>query len=165
VIIVVWGVSGVGKSTVGELLARELDWKFYEADDFHPKSNVEKMKAGVALTDEDRQPWLDKLQQLIKRCLAARENAILACSALKKSYRDHLRVSDDVKFIFLHGSRARVSKQLRQRRGHFMNPALLDSQFKDLEPPQASEFVLTLELGPSPRDLVELIKTKLELRS
>ena len=163
-IVVVCGVSGVGKSTVGELLARELKWKFYEADDFHSTPNIEKMKAGVPLTDEDRQPWLDKLQQLIKGCLAARENAILACSALKKSYRDHLRVSDDVKFVFIHGSRARVSKQLRQRRGHFMNPALLDSQFEDLELPQASEPVLTLELGGSPRKLVELIKAKLKLR-
>jgi gluconokinase len=163
VIIVVCGVSGAGKSTVGELLAQKLDWKFYEADDFHPTPNIEKMKVGVPLTDEDRQPWLDKLQQLIKRCLAARENAILACSALKKSYRDQLRVSEDVKFVFLHGNRAQVDKQLRQRRGHFMNPALLDSQFEALEPPQASEPALTLELGRSPRDLVELIKKKLQI--
>jgi gluconokinase len=163
VIIVVCGVSGVGKSTVGELLARELDWKFYEADDFHPASNIEKMKAGVPLTDEDRQPWLDKLRQLIKGCLAARENAILACSALKKSYRDHLRVSDDVKFVFLHGSRERVAEQLRNRRGHFMNPKLLESQFVDLEEPRPSEPALTVEVVGSADDLVELIKTKLGL--
>ena len=160
-VIVIFGVSGAGKSTVGQLLARELHWKFYEADDFHPAANIEKMKAGVPLADEDRQSWLEKLRRLIKRCLAAKENAVLACSALKKAYRDQLRVREEVKFVFLHGSRERVNEQLRHRRGHFMDPSLMDSQFNDLEEPEGSEAVLTVELGESPRELVESIKGKL----
>lgn len=153
----------MGKSTVGQLLAEELHWKFYDADDFHPTANVEKMKKGVALTDEDRQPWLEKLRELIERCLVSKERAVIACSALKKAYRDRLRVSEEVKFIFLRGDKARVAAQLRNRRGHFMNPVLLQSQFRDLEEPTRSEAVLTVELVTSARDLVELIKRKLRL--
>src|SRR2546423_952297 len=123
------------------------------------------MEAGVPLTDEDRQPWLGKLRELIEQCLLAGNNAVVACSALKKAYRDCLRVSDGVKFVFLRGNRRKISEQLQQRHKHFMNPALLDSQFEDLEEPQRSEHALSLELGHSPRDLVELIKTKLKLRS
>ena len=163
-IIVIFGVTAAGKTTVGQLLARELGWEFYEADDFHSVDNVEKMKRGVPLTDEDRQPWLGRLRKLIGRCLAAGENAVLACSALKKAYRDRLRVSEEVKFVFLRGNRERISEQLQHRRGHFMNPALLESQFEDLEEPRSSEQVLTVDLGGSPRDLVQLIKKKLRFR-
>jgi len=158
-------VAGAGKTTIGQLLAQELAWEFYDADDFHSVANIAKMKSGVALTDEDRQPWLDKLRELIEQCLVARKNAVLACSALKKAYRDRLRVSEKVKFVFLRGNRNKITEQLQQRREHFMNPALLDSQFEDLEEPQPSERALSLELGRSPRDLVELIKTTLKLRS
>jgi gluconokinase len=164
VVIIICGVAGVGKSTVGQLLAEELHWKFYEADKFHSSANIEKMAAGIPLTDEDRQPWLDKLRELIERCLAAEENAVLACSALKKAYRDRLRVSEEVKFVFLRGTREQIAQQLRDRRGHFMGPALLDSQFADLEEPVRSEAVLRIDLVGSARDLVELIKTKLRLR-
>jgi len=160
---VVCGVSGAGKTTVGKLLAEELRWEFYEADDFHPAANIQKMKAGVPLTDEDRQPWLKKLRQLIRRCLIAKQKAVLACSALKKAYRDQLRVSEEVKFVFLHGSRKRVSEQMSHRRGHFMNQALLDSQFKHLEEPRPSERALWVDLGRSPHQLVELIRMKLKL--
>ena len=164
-IVVICGVAGVGKSTVGQLLAHELEWEFYDADDFHSVANIAKMKGGIPLTDEDRQPWLNKLRELIEHCLVAGKNAVVACSALKKAYRDCLRVSEGVKFVFLHGNRSDITGQLQQRRGHFMNPVLLDSQFEDLEEPQPSEHALSLELGPSPSDLVELIKTKLKLRS
>jgi gluconokinase len=163
-VIIVCGVSGVGKSTVGELLARDLQWKFYEADDFHPATNIEKMKAGIPLTDEDRQPWLDSLRQLIERCLHAKENAVVACSALKRAYRDRLRVSEEVRFVFLRASKARVVQQLQQRRGHFMPAALLDSQFADLEEPQPDEHALTVDLEGRPRDVTRSIKTKLSLR-
>jgi carbohydrate kinase (thermoresistant glucokinase family) len=158
-------VAGVGKTTVGQLLAQELEWEFYDGDDFHSVENIAKMEGGVPLTGEDRQPWLGKLRELIEQCLVAEKNAVVACSALKKAYRDCLRVSDDVKFVFLRGNRRKISEQLQHRHGHFMNPALLDSQFEDLEEPQPSEHVQSLELGRSLGDLVELIKTKLKLRS
>jgi len=162
VIVIVFGVSGAGKTTVGELLARELDWHFLEADDFHPAANIEKMHSGHPLTDEDRAPWLERLREQIKRSLAARENAVLACSALKRKYRDSLRVNSDVKFVFLLGDYGLVAKQLRHRRGHFMNPDLLRSQFADLEEPEPDESVLTIELGRTPKELVEEIKAKLD---
>jgi len=163
-VIIICGVTGVGKTTIGQLLAQELGWEFYDADDFHSVANIAKMKNGVPLTDEDRQPWLGKLRDLIEQCLVAGKNAVLACSALKKAYRDFLRVSDDVKFVFLRGDRREITEHLQHRHEHFMNPVLLDSQFEDLEEPQPSEHALLLELGPSPGDLVELIKTKLKPR-
>jgi gluconokinase len=163
VTIIIFGVSGAGKTTVGNLLARELGWHFLEADDFHPAANIEKMRSGHQLTDEDRWPWLERLRQQIERSLAAGENAVLACSALKRAYRDRLRVSDEVKFVFLRGDYALVEKQLRSRHGHFMNAALLQSQFDDLEVPQPDENVLTIEPGRTPEEIVERIKTKLNL--
>lgn len=161
-IIIIFGVSGAGKTTVGKLLARELGWCFIEADDFHPAANIEKLHAGHPLTDEDRKPWLERLRQRIERSFAAGENAVLACSALKRTYRDRLRVNDDVRFVFLRGDYALVEKQLRDRQGHFMSPALLQSQFDDLDEPQPDENALTIELGRTPEEIVEEIKTKLQ---
>ena len=164
-IIILFGVSGAGKTTVGKLLAREPAWRFLEADDFHPAANIEKMRDGHPLTDEDRWPWLDHLREQIKKSLDAGENAVLACSALKRAYRDRLRVSNEVKFVFLCGDYSLVEQQLRVRRGHFMNPELLQSQFDDLEEPQPDERVTTIELGQTPEKIVEEIKTKLHLTS
>ncbi|MEY2606829.1 MAG: gluconokinase [Verrucomicrobiota bacterium] len=161
-VIILFGVSGSGKTLIGQLLAQELGWKFYDADDFHSAANIEKMRRGIPLTDEDRQPWLERLRELIKRCLAAGENAVLACSALKESYRRYLRISDDVKLVYLRGDYALIAAQLQQRRGHFMNPALLQTQFADLEEPQPGEAVV-IELGRSPAELVQEIRRKLEL--
>jgi gluconokinase len=163
VIVIIFGVSGAGKTTIGKLLAAQLGWQFYEADDFHPRSNIEKMRRGRPLTDEDRWPWLERLREQLTRSVAAKENAVLACSALKRAYRERLHVSDDVKFVFLRGDYAFVEKQLRHRRAHFMNPELLRSQFTDLEEPGADEDVLTIELGRTPEELVEEIKTNLRL--
>jgi len=163
VIVILFGVSGAGKTTVGKLLARELGWRFIEADDFHPAANIEKMRSGHPLTDKDRWPWLEQLRQQIERSFSAGENAVLACSALKRAYRDRLRVSDEVKFVFLSGDYALVEKQLRSRHGHFMNAALLQSQFDDLEEPKADENVLTIELGRTPEEIVERIEAKLNL--
>jgi len=160
-VVIIFGVSGAGKTTIGKLLAEELGWKFYEADDFHPAANIDKMQRGESLTDEDQQPWLQSLREAITRSLAANENAVLACSALKRKYRELLRVNADVKFVFLHGSRARIADQLKQRRGHFIDPALLDSQFADLEEPESSEDMLTIELKGEPDELVEQIRQKL----
>jgi gluconokinase len=158
-----FGVSGAGKTTVGKLLAEDLGWRFYEADDFHPRGNIDKMRRGIPLTDEERWPWLDSLREQIKKCVEARENAVLACSALKRAYREHLRVSGEVKFVFLRGDYALIAAHLRHRRGHFMNPELLRSQFVDLEEPGTGEDVLTVDLGRTPQELVEEIKTKLHL--
>ena len=160
-IVIIFGVSGAGKTTVGKLLARELDWRFLEADDFHPATNIKKMRSGRPLTDEDRWPWLERLREQIKRFLAVKENAVLACSALKRAYREHLRVSEEMKFVFLRGDYALIKDQLRQRRGHFMNPALLRSQFADLEEPQPEEGAIVIELRRTPAELAQEIKTKL----
>jgi gluconokinase len=163
VIVIVFGVSGAGKTTIGRLLAEELGWRFYEADDFHPRANIEKMRSGCPLTDEDRWPWLERLREQITRSLAAKENAVLACSALKRAYRRCLRVNDDVKFVFLRGDYALIQNQLGHRRGHFMNPVLLNSQFADLEDPAADGGTITIQLGRSPQEVVEEIKAKLGL--
>ena len=164
-IAIIFGVSGAGKTTIGKLLAEELRWRFLEADDFHPRANVEKMRSGRPLTDEDRWPWLERLRGRITSCLAEKKNAVLACSALKRAYRDRLRASDELKLVFLRGNYALIEKQFRQRRGHFMNPALLKSQFADLEEPEPDEDVLTTELGRTPEEIVKEIKTKLGLTS
>ncbi len=162
-IVILFGVSGAGKTTLGQLLADDLGWKFYEGDDFHSQANFDKMSAGTPLTDQDRQPWLESLRGLIERCLAAKKNAILTCSALKKSYRDHLRVNEEVRFVYLRGSYKLIADQLRQRQGHFMNPELLQSQFDTLEEPEATEAVIAIDLGPSQRELVDEIKKRLPL--
>ena len=162
-IIVIFGVSGAGKTTVGKMLAEQLGWRFLEADDFHPAANIEKIRNGHPLTDEDRWPWLDCLREQIEQSLSAGENAVLVCSALKHAYRDRLRVSETVKFVFLRGDHALVEKQLRSRHGHFMNAALLQSQFDDLEEPQPGENVRTIQLGRTPQQIVEEIKTNLNL--
>lgn len=162
-IVIVFGVSGAGKTTIGKMLADQLGWTFYEADDFHPLVNIEKMQGGCPLTDEDRWPWLERLRDRIASSISENENAVLASSALKRAYRERLRVSNDVKFVFLRGDYALIEKQLQGRRGHFMNPALLKSQFTDLEEPAADEDTLTIQLGRTPQELVEEIKTKVGL--
>jgi gluconokinase len=164
VVVIIFGVSGAGKTTLGELLARKLGWAFYEADDFHSPANIEKMHAGIPLTDEERWPWLESLGELIKQRLDAKEDAVLACSALKHAYRRFLRVNDQVKFVYLRGDYPLIANQLRKRKGHFMNPELLKSQFADLEEPHAAEGILTFDLGRTPRELVQEITTKLGLR-
>jgi gluconokinase len=161
VIVLVFGVSGAGKTTIGKLLAEHLGWRFLEADDFHPRGNIEKMRDGLPLTDEDRWPWLKLVREQIERSLAAKENAVVACSALKRAYRERLHVSDNVKFVLLRGDYALVEKQLHGRRGHFMNSDLLRSQFADLEEPESDEDAVTIELGRTPEELVEEIETKL----
>lgn len=155
---IVFGVSGSGKTTLGRLLAEELGWRFYEADDFHSAANIKKMRSAVPLADEDRWPWLTSLRELIERCLTTNQSIVLACSALKESYRRYLRVSGEVKFVFLRGDNALIANQLRHRRRHFMNPALLRSQFDDLEEPQPTEDAIVIELGRSPRELIKEIK-------
>ena len=160
-IVIIWGVAGVGKTTIGELLARELGWKFYDADEFHPAANIEKMNRGEPLTDEDRQPWLKKLRERIEGSFAVNENAVLACSALKTRYRDQLRVNREVKFVFLRAERARILEQLKTRRGHFFDPKLLESQFADLEDPKSEDDSIAVELSKTPAATVEKIEASL----
>jgi gluconokinase len=154
------GVAGAGKTTVGKLLAQELGWQFYEGDDFHPAANIEKMRRREALTDSDRAPWLARLRALIEQVLQREEHGILACSALKRSYRARLRVDDRVIIVHLAVSRALIERRLKQRKGHFINPALAESQFDTLEPPQTA---LTLDASLAPAVLVEQVRKALAI--
>jgi len=134
-IIVVMGVSGCGKSTVAEALARRTGGEFIDADSYHPKANVEKMSHGIPLTDEDRAGWLDVLSSLLRQRSGADRPVVLACSALKESYRQRLRVSSDVRFVHLKGSYEVLLARMQARSNHFMRPELLKSQFATLEEP------------------------------
>ena len=159
-VIVLMGVTGSGKTTIGQKLSAELDWKYYDADDFHPPANVEKMRAGIPLDDTDRIPWLEILSDLIRNCLERGEDAVLACSALKKSYREYLLIDERVKLIHLRGDYALIRERFSGRRGHFMNPALLDSQFATLEEPEQA---LQMDISLSPGEIVKTIRSRLGL--
>ncbi|MCG8653057.1 MAG: gluconokinase, partial [Pirellulales bacterium] len=133
-VLILIGVAGSGKTTVGKLLAKRLGWSFFDADDFHPKSNIEKMSRGISLTDEDRWPWLLSIRDFIDE---RDEEMVFACSALKKSYRDFLRQSaKHLEFIYLKGSKEVILHRLEDRKGHFAGSDLLESQLRDLEEPQ-----------------------------
>lgn len=159
-VIVLMGVTGSGKTTIGRLLSKELGWKYYDADDFHPVANVEKMSSGIPLNDDDRRPWLEILSDLIRGCLERGENAVLACSALKESYREFLLVNERVRLIYLKGDRELIKERLNARGGHYMNPALLDSQFETLEEPKRDWQV---DISLSPDEIVKSIRTRLGL--
>ena len=158
-IILIMGVSGSGKTTVGRALAAALGWSFADADAFHPPANVAKMAAAQPLDDADRAPWLAALRAHLDACLERGEHNVLACSALKESYRAQL-IPDParVRVVYLHGSPALLASRLAQRRGHFMRPELLDSQLAALEPPAPAD-ALTLDIAPPPAALVEKIRT------
>jgi gluconokinase len=135
-VIILMGVSGAGKTTVGKRLAQVLGWRFLEGDDFHPPANVAKMASGQALTDEDRAPWLERLRQAIAEALAQGEDVVLACSALRQAYRERLTVdAARVRWVYLWAPREVIARRLAQRTGHFMPPSLLDSQLQTLEAP------------------------------
>jgi gluconokinase len=162
--LVVMGVSGSGKSTIAEHLATRLGWRYVDGDLFHPPANVAKMSAGHPLTDEDRWPWLRAIAAEIDRLSAAGEPAVVACSALKRAYRVILvHGRDDVRIVFLDGTQDLIAKRLAERRGHFMPPGLLDSQFKTLEPPQPSERPITVSIDASVDGIVNDIVRQLEL--
>jgi gluconokinase len=135
-IIIVSGVSGSGKTTIGELLAKSLNWDFQDADSFHPSSNINKMHQGIALTDADRIPWLETLQIAIQKWLQENKNVVVACSALKAKYREYLLVDTDlIQLVYLQGTFDVISQRLSQRENHFMSGQLLQSQFDALEEP------------------------------
>jgi len=137
-IVVLMGVCGSGKTTVGRALAASLQWRFLDADEFHPEANVAKMARGVALTDDDRWPWLDRIVAELKRLQLAGTHAVVACSALRQAYRDRLAQGGDVHFVYLKGDAATIEPRLAGRSGHFMPSSLLASQFATLEEPAAA---------------------------
>jgi carbohydrate kinase (thermoresistant glucokinase family) len=144
-IVLVAGVSGSGKTTVGVLLARRLGWLFEDGDDLHPAANIAKMHAGVPLTDEDRRPWLAAVMAWVDQRIAAGEQAVIACSALRRSYRDELRHGrPSLRIVFLEADRATLAARLAARHGHFFQPGLLASQLADAEIPLPSEPAIVL---------------------
>lgn len=158
-VIILMGVSGAGKTTVGKRLAEALGWRFLEGDDFHPLANVRKMAAGIPLTDEDRIPWLERLRELITEVLARGEDAVLACSALKRSYRQLLTVDPSrVRWVYLWAPREVIESRLAARTGHFMPLALLGSQLETLEMP---EDALRVDVTPGPDEVVATVRARL----
>ncbi|XP_004639474.1 probable gluconokinase isoform X1 [Octodon degus] len=179
--LLVMGVSGAGKSTVGSMLASELGWKFYDADDFHPEENRVKMGKGIPLSDQDRIPWLCSLHDILLRDAALGQRVVLACSALKKMYRDILRKGKDnappecgeskkekcakVQLFVVHlsGSFKIISGRLRQRKGHFMPPELLQSQFDTLEPPTAPENFIQISVDKKLSEIITTVTESLKM--
>lgn len=160
-VIVVMGVAGSGKTTVGRLVADKLGWSFDDADDFHPPANVAKMSAGQPLNDEDRAPWLAAIREHISGALKRDEGAVVTCSALKQAYRDVLNVDPQrVKFVHLHGSRELLWERISARENHFMKPAMLDSQLATLEVP---EDALVVDIAPAPEVIADTVCDRLSL--
>lgn len=162
--LIVMGVSGSGKTTIGEQLAARIGWRYEDADIFHPAANVAKMSAGQPLTDEDRWPWLRAIADEIDRASAAGERVVIGCSALRRVYRDVLvHGRHDVRIIYLQGTPALIADRLGSRKGHFMPPGLLTSQFKTLEPPTPDEHAVTVSIDAPAEIIVDNILRQLKL--
>jgi gluconokinase len=163
-ILIVMGVSGSGKSTIGTLVAMRLHWEFEDADWFHPAANVEKMHSGIPLTDEDRWPWLNAIAEWIDKARVSGRHAVIACSALKRRYRDVLiGERKDVRLVYLKGDEALIARRFATRHEHFMPASLLHSQFVALEEPGADENPVTVSIEPPPREVVSQILSGLKL--
>lgn len=159
-VIVVMGPTGSGKTTIGTLLAARLGWEFVDADQFHSAANKAKMHQGIPLTDTDRLPWLQAIHEQIERWLAEKRNVVLACSALKQSYREMLWSGPEVRFVYLKGSYHLIYERLLARKGHFADEHILAGQFADLEEPAEA---ITVDIAHSPREIVEEICARLAL--
>ena len=157
-IIAVMGVTGSGKTTIGNLLAARLAWHFADADTFHSPANKEKMHKGIALADADRLPWLGAMHDQIAKWVALKHNVVLACSALKQSYRQLLWNGPEVRFIYLKGSYELIAERLRARHGHFADEHILAGQYADLEEPTDA---VTVDIGASPEEIVDAICRRL----
>jgi gluconokinase len=155
-LLLLMGVSGSGKTTVGALLAGTLKWPYADADSFHSAANVAKMAAGHALTDEDRTPWLRSIRAWIDERASRGEPGVVSCSALKRKYRDMLR-RPEVTIVYLRGTRAQIEARLIARQGHFFKPGMLDSQFDALEEPAADENVIAVRIDGTPGEIVDAI--------
>ena len=161
-IVVVMGVTGSGKTTIGTLLAKRLGWEFADGDDFHPAANKEKIRRGIPLTDADRMPWLTALHREMAQWAEQERNVVLACSALKQSYREKLWQGPEVKFVYLKGTYELIAHRLQARKEHFADEHILASQFTDLEEPSPSE-AITVDISPSPEQIVDEICRRLGL--
>jgi gluconokinase len=162
--LIVMGVSGSGKTTIGEQLAARIGWRYEDADTFHPAANVAKMSAGQPLTDEDRWPWLRAIADEIDHTSAAGEHVVIGCSALRRVYRDVLvHGRHDIRIIYLQGTQALIAGRLGERKGHFMPPGLLTSQFKTLEPPTPDEHAVTVSIDAPAEIIVDNILRQLKL--
>jgi gluconokinase len=159
-VILVMGVTGAGKTTVGKLLAQRLGWQFLDADDFHPPANIEKMKHGIALNDADREPWLAAIHAALLDYAAKNQNAVLACSALKQKYRERLAAGLDMRICYLKGSFEEISSHIEHRTGHFAGEAILAGQFADLEEPDDA---VVLDATAPPEENVSEALTKLHI--
>jgi gluconokinase len=160
VIILLMGPAGSGKTTVGELLAAQLQWEFADADNFHSLANIEKMSRGIPLNDADRAPWLEAMRKAILEWIGVGKNVVLACSALKRAYREVLRASPEVKIIYLKGNFALFAERIRHRHGHFAGEGILAGQFADLEEPADA---ITIDAAQSPEEIVAEIRNRLAL--
>lgn len=163
-VVIIMGVSGSGKSTIGAMLAAHLSWQFEDGDWFHPAANVEKMHKGIPLTDDDRWPWLGAIADWIDRTRRSGGHSVLACSALKRRYRDVL-IGDraDVRLVYLKGDETLIARRMATRHEHFMPRSLLHSQFEALEEPGADENPLTVSIEPQPRAIVDQILSALQM--
>lgn len=157
-IVIVMGVTGAGKTTVGSLLAQQLGWEFMDADNFHPESNLAKMRRGIPLSDNDRRPWLALLRAEVARRDAAHLNLVLACSALKTEYRRILAAGPSVQFVYLKGDPRQIAQRLSARTGHFADEKILAGQFADLEEPDDA---IRVDVGGTPEKIVAEIREKL----
>ena len=153
-ILILMGVAGSGKTTIGKLLAARLGYEFCDSDDLHPPANIAKMSSRVPLTDDDRIPWLEAVRRFIEQCIRDGKSAVIACSALKQKYREFLCAGDEVRIVYLKGDFALIQNRLAARPGHFMSPEMLQSQFDALEEPDGS---LAIDIESPPETIVDLI--------
>ena len=159
-IILLMGTTGAGKTTIGKLLAAKLGWAFVDADDFHPPANIEKMKHGIPLTDADRWPWLEKIHSELLRLDQAGKHVVLACSALKESYRKQLSAGLDLRLVYLRGSYEVMRSHIEGRHGHFAGESILAGQFADLEEPHDA---LVVDVNATPEEIADQVIHRLNL--